>query len=77
MISLNCIMQLYLTEDIQTIYDEEKLKVTHSLQDNLALNKPTSQSSVSNGGVSSRAVDGIVDGIYTNNSITHTVQRRF
>jgi hypothetical protein len=59
-------------EDVQTIYDEEKLKVTHSLQDNLALNKPTSQSSVSYGGVPSRAVDGIVDGIYTNNSITHT-----
>lgn len=59
-------------EDIQTIYDDEKLKVTHTSQDNLALNKPTSQSSVSNGGVSSRAVDGNVDGVYNNNSITHT-----
>jgi RHS repeat-associated protein len=39
---------------------------------NLALNKPTSQSSEGWGGASSRAVDGNTDGNWANNSVTHT-----
>lgn len=39
---------------------------------NVAVGKPTSQSSTSSGGVSSRAVDGDIDGIFSNGSVTHT-----
>jgi len=39
---------------------------------NMALGKPTSQSSTINSGVSSRAVDGNTDGFYGNNSVTNT-----
>jgi RHS repeat-associated protein len=39
---------------------------------NLALNRPTSQTSEGWGGVSSRAVDGNTDGNWVNNSVTHT-----
>jgi len=40
--------------------------------ENIALGKPTSQSSTGWGGVSSRAVDGNTSGAYLDNSITHT-----
>ncbi len=39
---------------------------------NLALNKPTSQSSTDFNGSSSRAVDGNTNGVYSNESVTHT-----
>ncbi len=39
---------------------------------NLALKKLAAQSSTAFGGVASRAVDGITDGIFANNSVTHT-----
>ena len=39
---------------------------------NVALKKPASQSSVDNEGDASRAVDGNTDGVYANNSVTHT-----
>jgi glucose/arabinose dehydrogenase len=39
---------------------------------NLALGRPTSQSSTAAGGVSSRAVDGDSDGAYASASVTHT-----
>ncbi|MEX0314619.1 MAG: Ig-like domain-containing protein [Allomuricauda sp.] len=39
---------------------------------NLAFNKPTSQSSTDFNGASSRAVDGNLNGIYSNGSVTHT-----
>ena len=40
--------------------------------ENLALNKPTSQSSTYDNGVASLAVDGNTDGRYSNGSVTHT-----
>lgn len=40
--------------------------------DNLCLNAATSQSSTDFSGVSSRACDGDRDGVYNNNSVTHT-----
>ncbi len=40
--------------------------------ENIALNKPTAQSSTSHGGVSSRAVDGNTSGSYQASSVTHT-----
>jgi len=39
---------------------------------NMALGKPTSQSSTINSGVSSRAVDGNTNGLWVNNSVTNT-----
>ena len=42
------------------------------ISDNLAFGKQTNQSSVSFGGVSSRAVDGISNTDYYANSCTHT-----
>ncbi len=39
---------------------------------NLAIQKPTSQSSTAFGGDSSRAVDGNTDGLFWNQSVTHT-----
>ena len=39
---------------------------------NIAVSKPTEQSSISSGGVSSRAVDGNISGLYGENSVTHT-----
>ncbi len=39
---------------------------------NLALNKPASQSSTYGGGVAARAVDGKSDGNWSSNSVTHT-----
>jgi RHS repeat-associated protein len=39
---------------------------------NVALNKSATQSSTQSSGVSSRAVDGNTDGVYANNSVTHT-----
>ncbi len=39
---------------------------------NIAKNKPTYQSSTAWGGVSSRAVDGNTNGIYSHGSVTHT-----
>lgn len=45
---------------------------SNDLTDNVALYKPTSQSSTGFGGTSDRAVDGNVDGVYANNSVTHT-----
>ncbi len=41
-------------------------------QNNLALNKPTNQSSTAFGGDASRAVDGNMDGTYNNGSVTHS-----
>ncbi len=38
----------------------------------LSQGKPSTQSSLENGGVASRAVDGNTSGIWTNNSVTHT-----
>ena len=43
-----------------------------SFRTSIARNKPTFQSSTSSGGVSSRAVDGFVNGKYSNGSVTHT-----
>jgi len=40
--------------------------------ENLALHKPASQSSTVSGGAPERAVDGNTDGVYNNNSVTHT-----
>jgi hypothetical protein len=40
--------------------------------DNVALGKPSDQSSLYESAVSSRAVDGNTDGVYANNSVTHT-----
>lgn len=42
---------------------------------NLALQKPTSQSTTAHGGVSSRAVDGNTSGIWNDGSITHTTSQ--
>lgn len=39
---------------------------------NLALNKTATQSSITSGGVASRAVDGNTDGNFANNSVAHT-----
>lgn len=39
---------------------------------NVALNKPTQQSSTAFGGMSSRAVDGNTDGAFFSNSVTHS-----
>jgi RHS repeat-associated protein len=39
---------------------------------NVALNKTATQSSTQSSGVPSRAVDGNTDGVYANNSVTHT-----
>lgn len=39
---------------------------------NLALNKPATQSSTQYSGSASRAVDGNIDGTFSNNSVTHT-----
>ena len=39
---------------------------------NVALSKTATQSSTQSSGVPSRAVDGNTDGVYTNNSVTHT-----
>jgi type IV pilus assembly protein PilY1 len=46
--------------------------IRNSANADLASGKPTSQSSTDFGGVSSRAVDGNRDGIFNNNSVTHT-----
>jgi hypothetical protein len=47
--------------------------IVHDLDSpNIALNKPTNQSSTAYGGHSSRAVDGITNGHYDANSVTHT-----
>ncbi len=43
-----------------------------SFIDDIAFGKPTSQSSMLAGGVSSRAVDGNTSPIYTNGGCTHT-----
>ena len=45
---------------------------TTSTSADLALNQPTSESSLGYGGVPSRAVDGNTDGVYGDNSVTHT-----
>jgi len=41
---------------------------------NIALNKPTSQTSTAYGAESSRAVDGNTDGDFDNGSVTHTIE---
>ncbi len=43
-----------------------------STPSNLALGKPTSQSSTGFGGAAARAVDGNTNGVFSNNSVTHT-----
>ena len=43
-----------------------------SIPTNVALNQPTSQSSQDSGGSSERAVDGNHEGVYDENSCTHT-----
>jgi len=45
---------------------------TPSVAQNLALNKTATQSSLGFGGEAERAIDGNIDGIYKNNSVTHT-----
>ena len=42
--------------------------------DNVALRKASDQSSVYESAVSGRAVDGNTDGVYANNSVTHTLE---
>lgn len=42
--------------------------------DNIAILKPSDQSSVFESAVSARAVDGITDGVYSNSSVTHTLE---
>jgi type IV pilus assembly protein PilY1 len=46
--------------------------VRNSANTDLAAGRPTSQSSTNYGGVDSRAVDGNRDGVFANNSVTHT-----
>ena len=46
--------------------------IANAQDSNLALGKPTTQSSIQSGGVSSRAVDGNTSGNYSHNSTTHT-----
>ena len=47
--------------------------IIHDLDStNLAFQKPTNQSSTGYGGTSDRAVDGITNGHYNSNSVTHT-----
>lgn len=46
--------------------------VTKTEPENVALGKPTAQSSTDYGGVSSKAVDGNTSGLYKDNSVTHT-----
>ena len=45
---------------------------TPSTETNLALNRSTTQSSVAHGGASARAVDGDVNGTWSDRSVTHT-----
>lgn len=42
------------------------------IDSNLALRKPATESSTYNGGSASRAVDGNTNGVWSNNSVTHT-----
>ena len=49
-----------------------KPATTNSPLNNIALKKPTSQSSTAYGGISSRAVDGNTNGYWSNSSVTHT-----
>ncbi|MFP4845586.1 discoidin domain-containing protein [Winogradskyella sp. PE311] len=62
------------SQDIQNIYNEEVGDVQLELENNLALNQPTSQSSLFTNGESSKAVDGNTDGNFgaNPNSVTHT-----
>jgi RHS repeat-associated protein len=53
-------------------YRNGELLVTAAAGVNLALNKPTTQSSTGWGGESSRAVDGNTSGNWFDNSVTHT-----
>ncbi|MFT5847916.1 discoidin domain-containing protein [Psychroserpens sp.] len=61
-------------EDVQNIYNNEKEEVEIDLEDNLALNKPTSQSSLYPNGESFKAVDGNTNSDFNANpnSVTHT-----
>jgi hypothetical protein len=47
---------------------------TQTSGNNLALGKPATQVSLYESADASRAVDGNIDGIYTNNSVTHTLR---
>ncbi|XP_078602190.1 uncharacterized protein LOC144876595 isoform X2 [Branchiostoma floridae x Branchiostoma japonicum] len=52
---------------------EYECTFTESLRGpNLALGRPTQQSSVGHDGVPARAVDGVLDGVYSGDSCTHT-----
>ncbi|MCP3668147.1 MAG: hypothetical protein GY696_37615 [Gammaproteobacteria bacterium] len=56
----------------QHVPDSSLYRVSSGTQSNLALGRPTSQSSTGHGGVSSRAVDGNTSGIWGDESVTHT-----
>ncbi|OBQ57134.1 carbohydrate-binding protein [Tamlana sp. s12] len=49
------------------------IDVDETSSENLALGKTAEQSSVSHGGVPSRAVDGNTSGVWANGSVTHTL----
>lgn len=61
------------SESTEQVFEIDVL-ASQPADDNLALGKPTFQSSTrSAGGASSRAVDGNTSGNFSNNSVTHTV----
>ncbi|HVZ70768.1 MAG TPA: malectin domain-containing carbohydrate-binding protein [Polyangia bacterium] len=67
------VIQFSTITDSPTVSGIEVLSPTSQLQPvNLALGKPTSQSSVANGGVPSRAVDGVSDSNFAHGSVTQT-----
>ena len=45
-------------------------------KENIALGKVTQQSSIAHGGESSRGVDGVRDGVWRHNSVTHTADEQ-
>lgn len=49
-----------------------EVRVLDAQGNNLAQGKTASQSSTAHGGVASRAVDGNIDGVWANGSVTHT-----
>ena len=56
------------------IYNDSQSEVgkIETIPDNLSFRKTATQSSLEWGGVAGRAVDGIIDGKYSANSVTHT-----
>lgn len=68
----------------RTMVDQDYIKVLEAwvyglagvTEENIALNKPTQQSTTAFDGQSSRAVDGNTSGNYSQNSTTHTAKRK-